>query len=229
MNLPVIESPTFIERLPSSGIKVEFRPFLVKEHKLLLTMANATVPELYPLIHKIIRACVVGELDQDKLPYFDAVWLFLRIRAKSVGEIVQAKIKCSCGEYVDTEYNLDDLYLNKPEDWSPVDSIKFSDTLGVKFHYPSLKTAISLIDDPDQDVIVDCIEGIFDGADYIPTEGKSREELEAWFESLPIQYYEKIEAVFKNAPILTQNIEADCPSCKTHIKTEVTSLYNFFF
>lgn len=230
MKLPIIESPTYNIKLPSSGKEITFRPFLVKEHKILLTLVNSDLKELYPIIKRLIDACCYDGPNINTLPYFDTVFLFLNIRAKSIGEVVQAKIKCQCGEYVSTEYNLDDLRLVKKDDHT--NKLSFSDGMGIILKYPNLESSISLIDNPDKDILLDCIESIYDGEDIYQIsdlDGDELSELSEWIDNLPIRDYNKIEKFFSTTPVLVQDIDADCDKCGTHIHTEITSLYNFFF
>lgn len=225
--LPVISSPTYTETLPS-GLVVRFRPFLVKEHKVLLTLRDAELSELSETIRELVQVCVqTDSIDVSKLAHFDVAYLFLKIRAKSIGENVSIRVKCDCGNSIDTEYSIDDLKIRKTDSHSKVIMLDAASGVGMK--YPSLDSAIALIDDEELDIVPDCIEYIVSGEDIIYAEDIDREELLEWLDSLSFSQFALIESFFKTSPTIVQEIDTDCDKCGNHIHTEITSLYNFFF
>lgn len=227
--LPVISTPLYTETLPS-GISVKFRPFLVKEHKILLTLRDAELSELSATIQELVQVCVQNEpneLDVSQLAHFDIAYLFLKIRAKSIGETVSVRVKCSCGNAIDTEYSIDDLKIRKTDSHSKI--IMLDSDSGVGMRYPTLDSAIALIEDEDLDIVPDCIEYIVSGNDVIYVEDIDRKELLEWIDSLSFSQFALIESFFKTSPTIVQEIDVECDKCGNQVHNEITSLYNFFF
>lgn len=224
--LPTISTPTYSEVLPS-GLKVKFRPFLVKENKILLTLKDAELPELSTTIKELVDVCTFEKLDVDNMAHFDVAYLFLKIRSKSIGETVQARITCSCGEKIDTEYNIEDLKVRKGEGHS--NKIMLDSDTGIVMKYPSLGVAIELINEPNKNIVPECIEYIVNGDELIRPEDVSKQELSDWIDNLSVEQYAMIENFFVQSPTIVQEIDVECGACGNEIHTEITSLYNFFF
>ena len=115
MALPKLETPTYELILPSTGDKLKFRPFLVKEHKILLTMSEADDNEVARIIRELVDVCTFKTLKIKDLPHFDIEYIFMHLRAKSISETVEVVVNCECGEKIDTSFNIEDLKVVKPE------------------------------------------------------------------------------------------------------------------
>ena len=111
MTLPKLNTPTFELILPSTGKRVKYRPFLVKEHKVLLTMAESDDKEVARIVSELVDVCTFNALDVKKLPHFDIEYIFLQLRGKSISESVEVIINCECGNKIDTSFNIS-LLLN---------------------------------------------------------------------------------------------------------------------
>ena len=113
MALPTLEVPTYELILPSTGAKVKFRPFLVKEHKILLTMSEADNSEVARIIRELVDVCTFKALKINDLPHFDIEYIFMYLRAKSISETVDVIVNCECGEKIDASFNIEDLKVIK--------------------------------------------------------------------------------------------------------------------
>lgn len=230
MALPVLDTPTFELTLPSTNKKIKFRPFLVKEHKILLTMADAENNEVSRIIKELVNVCTFEKLDISKLSYFDIEYIFMNLRSKSIGEIVDVVINCECGTKIDAKFNIDDLKVEKNEDHN--NKIMINDTMGIEMKYPSIDEVVGIFGSEDNDkvidMIIDNVKGIFQGDEYWEAKDQTREEIESFLFSLTKSQFDKLEQFFVTAPKIVQVIESDCPECKRHNVSRLEGLQNFF-
>jgi len=230
MSLPILNTPTYELNLPSTGQKVTYRPFLVKEHKVLLTMTSADDDEAGRIIRELVDVCTFNKLNVSKLPHFDVEYIFLNLRAKSIGESVEVVVNCECGNKIDASFNIDDLKVEKAQEHT--NKIMVTDTIGVEMSYPVFDDIIDLFSakNPDDvfNMIVTCINAIYDDVNYYSVEDYSKEEIEEFLYSLTKQQFEKIENFFVNSPKIVQEIETDCEKCGRHNVSRLEGLANFF-
>ena len=230
MALPKLESPAFELNLPSTGKKIKFRPFLVKEHKVLLTMSEAENDEVWRIIRDLVDVCTFGKLKVDELAHFDIEYIFLHLRAKSIGEQVDVILNCECGNKIETSYNIEDVKIEKKPGHS--NKIQLNETFGVEMNYPTLEKVIDVFGSNDNakviELIIESIKGIYDTENYWETKDHTKEEIEEFVFSLTKQQFEKIEEFFVTAPKVVQTIEADCPKCGKHNVSKLEGLQNFF-
>jgi hypothetical protein len=230
MSLPILNTPTYELNLPSTGQKVTYRPFLVKEHKVLLTMTNADDEEAGRIITELVDVCTFNKLNVAKLPHFDVEYLFLNLRAKSIGESVEVVVNCECGNKIDAVFNIDDLKVEKAQEHS--NKIMVTDTIGVEMSYPVFDDVINMFSAKDTvevfDMIVSCINAIYDDVNYYSVEDYTKEDIEEFINSLTKQQFEKIENFFINSPKIVQEIETDCEQCGRHNVSRLEGLANFF-
>ncbi len=230
MSLPILNTPTYELNLPSTGQKVTYRPFLVKEHKVLLTMTSADDDEAGRIIRELVDVCTFNKLNVSKLPHFDVEYIFLNLRAKSIGESVEVVVNCECGNKIDASFNIDDLKVEKAQEHT--NKIMVTDTIGVEMSYPVFDDIIDLFSakNPDDvfNMIVTCINAIYDDVNYYSVEDYSNEEIEEFLYSLTKQQFEKIENFFVNSPKIVQEIETDCEKCGRHNVSRLEGLANFF-
>jgi hypothetical protein len=230
MALPKLESPVFELNLPSTGKKIKFRPFLVKEHKVLLTMSEAENDEVWRIIRDLVDVCTFGKLKVDELAHFDIEYIFLHLRAKSIGEQVDVILNCECGNKIETSYNIEDVKIEKKPGHS--NKIQLNETFGVEMNYPTLEKVIDVFGSNDNakviELIIESIKGIYDTENYWETKDHTKEEIEEFVFSLTKQQFEKIEEFFVTAPKVVQTIEADCPKCGKHNVSKLEGLQNFF-
>ena len=233
MPLPKIDQPLFEVKIPSSGNKVLFRPFLVKEEKLLLiSQQGGEDSEVIRAIKQILRLCVQDEaFDVDKLTTFDLEYMFLKLRAKSVNNIVKLSYRDHEDDKVyDFELDLDTIEVDIPKD---VDStIKLNDSISMIMKYPSASIT-DRIQQFDNEVdlmtffIVNCIDTILTSEEIFPASDYNQSELEEFLDQLPVASFEKIREFFEKMPRLYHKIEYKNAEGNDR-SIELTNLKDFF-
>jgi hypothetical protein len=230
MALPKLDTPTFELTLPSNGSKVKFRPFLVKEHKVLLTMSEAENNEVARIIRELVDVCTFKQLNVDELPHFDIEYIFMFLRAKSIGESVDVIVNCECGEKIETSFNIEKLKVDKPEGHS--NKIMINDTVGVEMKYPNIDDVVGIFASDDNqkviDLIITSIKAVYDADNYWETKDQTKQELEEFVYSLTKEQFDKLEKFFVTSPKIVQHIECDCPKCGKHNVSKLEGLQNFF-
>lgn len=236
MALPSLSTPEFITTIPSSGKEIKYRPFLVKEEKILLmALEGNDTKEINTAILKILKNCILSDIDVNTLATFDIEFLFLRLRGKSVGEKVELQIthqKGECRHRTDVEVDLDDVSINgEIHDGK----LMLTDSVGVKFRYPGLgdiyTSASSAKKGGDQaaamyDMIVNCVEFIFDETEVYSE--FSKKEIESWLETLTAAQFKVIASFFEEIPKLRHKIEWKCEHCGKDDSIVLEGLESFF-
>jgi len=236
MALPVIETPTYELTLPSQDTKVSFRPFLVKEEKLMLiALESGEEKQIQEATKKILAACTFDKINIEELPTFDIEYMFLQIRAKSVGEISKFKVICPDDKKTYTDIEIDLTKVEVQVDDAHTNKVIIDDTrqLGVVLKYPTLsmmnKTDLKDADyDTAFDLMVGCVHEIFEGDKIYPGQDSTKEELKEFLEKLPQGAFDKIKTFFDTMPRLRYEQEVTNP--KTGVKSTVTfsGLQDFF-
>ena len=230
MALPKLNTPTYELKLPSSGEKIRFRPFLVKEHKVLLTMSEAEDNEVSRIIRELVDVCTFKELKIKDLPHFDIEYIFMNLRAKSIGEIVDVVVNCACGTKIETNFNIEDLKVEVADGHS--NKIMINNEVGIEMKYPNIDEVVGVFASEDSqkilDLIINCVKAIYDQSEYWDAKDQTRAELEEFIYSLTKEQFDKIEKFFTTAPKIVQVIETDCPDCKKHNTSRLEGLQNFF-
>lgn len=230
MNLPQLQYPTYEVKLISTKESVAFRPFLVKEHKILMTLKNADANEVARIIKELIRVCTFDKLNVNELPYFDIEFLFLQIRAKSIGEIVDVNVNCECGNKIKTNYNIDELTIETHDNHTS--NIQLDDSCGLIMKYPSIDKAISIFETEDpkivDDLIISSIDSIYDKDNYWEAKNLEKEDVQKFIDNLQKKHFDAIEQFFITSPQVVQKIKAKCDKCQTEIEARLKGLYNFF-
>ena len=225
MSLPKINTPEYTLVIPSTDEEVRYRPFLVKEEKILL-IAQETGGDkaIYDAIRSIIKSCCLDQVDIDKLPLFDMEYIFLNIRAKSVGEIAKLKVKCPDDEKTEVEIEVDISKIQVQMSEKHEARIPLTDNIGVLLAYPNFATLAKQNDVKEGketealfEMITGCIYQIWDGEETYDAMDYSDKENRAFLESLSHQQFEKIQEFFETMPSLKHDIEVTNP------KTNVTS------
>lgn len=236
MALPKLNVPKYKLKLPSDGRTVNFRPFLVKEEKLLL-LATETgdTSDIVRAIKGIITACTdITEADVNRLPTYDIEFLFLQIRTKSVGETVNVQITCPDDNEttVEAEIPLDDIKVKKTRGHKP--EIKLDDSVIVKMKYPSLDTFVEMNFSEDQGVeqvfkmAASCIESISDAEQVYDASDSTKEELNEFFESLTSSQFKLIQEFFETMPKLAYTLKVTNPNTGVESDVELEGLASFF-
>ena len=230
MALPKLETPTYELILPSTGDKLKFRPFLVKEHKILLTMSEADDNEVARIIRELVDVCTFKTLKIKDLPHFDIEYIFMHLRAKSISETVEVIVNCECGEKIDTSFNIDELKVVKPEGHS--NKIMINNEIGIELKYPNIDDVVGVYATKDNqkviDLIIKSIKAIYNQEEYWEASDQSKEELEEFVYSLTKEQFDKLELFFVTSPKIVQTIECDCPKCGKHNISKLEGLQNFF-
>ena len=236
MALPIIETPTYELTLPSQDEIVKYRPFLVKEEKLMLiALESGEEKEINMATKTILDACTFNKLKIEDLPTFDIEYMFLQIRAKSVGEISKFKVICPDDKktYTDIEIDLSKVEVQVDDEHTNKVVIDEQRQLGVVLKYPTMNmmTNIQLQSadyDTAFDMMVGCIHEIFEGEKVYPGVDSTREELKDFLEKLPQGAFDKIKKFFDTMPRLRHEQEVTNP--KTGVKSTVTfsGLQDFF-
>lgn len=231
MALPKLETPTYELVQPSTGKKIKFRPFLVKEHKVLLTMSEAEDEEVARIIKELIDVCTFKQLNVNNLPHFDIEYIFMMLRAKSIGESVEVVITCvNCDEKYDASFNIENLKVENIE--NKPNKIMLNDTVGIDLSYPKFEEIVKLNSNNNLNYIFDLVKnsiiGIFEGDQYYEAKEQDPKEIEDFIFSLTKEQFEKIEKFFVRSPKVVQIVETDCPKCNHHNVSRIEGLQNFF-
>ena len=237
MALPIIETPRYELTLPSSDVQVQFRPFIVKEEKILLiAMESKDNNEIMNATKDILKACTFDKLDIDTLPMFDIEYLLLQIRGKSVGEVAKFKVICPDDKQTPTDVELDLSTINVQVDDDHSNKVVIDEKreLGLVLNYPSLGITKAGFDvnkenvDTMFKVVANCIDHIYEGEKTYPAKDSTQKELITFLEGLSQEAFLKIKKFFDTMPQLRQEVEVTNP--KTGIVSKVTfkGLQDFF-
>ena len=238
MPLPKIATPTYELELPSSGKTIKYRPFLVKEEKVLvIAMESEDTKQITNAIKAVLKSCVQTKgIKIETLPTFDIEYLFLNIRGKSVGEELEVNIICpDDGETsVPVMVALEDIQVDKSDDHSP--QIKLDSKLMMEMKYPSLDEFIKNNFDFNEEnqmdqsfqLIASCIDKIYSDEEVWATADCTKKEVNEFLESMNSSQFKLIEKFFETMPKLQHTIEVTNP--KTKVKSEVVleGLASFF-
>ena len=239
MALPKLTVPEYEAILPSTEKVIKYRPFLVKEEKILLTALEAEDDvAMAGAIRQIVNNCVLEELDVFKLPTFDIEYLFLRLRAKSVGEKVTLGLRpwgCPnnegklCEKSTEVEINLEEVKVIKDENHSS--KIMLSDDIGVKMKYPDIKN-INIIDADSaitgMNIVRNCVDMVFTKDETFERDSFTDEELEEFIDSLNSDQFKKIKEFFDTMPTLKYTKKYKCGTCGEEKETILQGLNSFF-
>jgi hypothetical protein len=230
MALPILETPTYELILPSTNKKVKYRPFLVKEYKILLTSVEADTSEITRIVTELVDNCTFNKLDVAKLAHFDVEYLFLNIRAKSISETSEIVINCECGNKIDYTLDITNLKVNKETAYDK--KIMLTDDIGVVLRYPQFDEMLEIHDNANStnvvELITNCIDAVFTKDEYFDKQSYTKEELSSFVSSFTKKQFDKLEEFFRNIPKIVQHIETDCPKCGKHNVVELEGLQNFF-
>jgi len=238
MPLPKISTPTYELELPSSEQSIKYRPFLVKEEKLLvIALESEDTKQITTAIKSVIKNCILTkDIKVENLPTFDIEYLFLNIRGKSVGESVDVNIICPDDNQtnVSVSINLDDIQVQKNEEHT--NKIKLDDNIMMEMKYPSLEQFIKNNFDFDNknamdqsfDLIASCIDKIYTQDEVWSAADVTKKELTEFLESMNSSQFKDIEKFFETMPKLSHKLTVKNP--KTEVESEVVleGLASFF-
>ena len=232
MPLPKIDQPLFDMTIPSTGKKILFRPFLVKEEKILLiAQQSENDSEIIRAIKQILNACIQEDLDIDSLAIFDLEYMFLKLRARSVNNVVKLSYRdIEDGELYDFELDLDTIEVKMPEVINS--KIEINDTVGMTMKYPAASITDRMKDFENEVdlmtfLIVNCIDTIYDEDNVYVASEFSEAEITEFLDGLDVMSFEKIRQFFESVPRLYHKIEYT-NSIQSKRTIELTSLKDFF-
>ncbi len=235
MPLPInLTTPTYEVKLPLSNKKVKYRPYLVKEEKLLMmALESGDQKMIMKTVQDIIDECTFNEIKAKNLPTAELELLFLKLRSKSVGETSTVGYACkNCETVNELSINLESIELDVGE--MKQNKIMLTDTVGVLLKYPTADEVTAVLGSGDNDItntfkiISSCIQTIFDKDNMYQTAELEQEEVNEFIESLSSKQFEKIRDFFQSLPKLSKVVHFDCSKCGTHNEVKVEGLQNFF-
>jgi len=228
--LPKLETAKYDVVVPSSGLEVQIRPFLVKEEKLLmLAQESKSAKQIVRTMQEIISACSFNTINTSELTSYDVEFLFLRLRAVSVGETADLKFKCeNDGAENEVQVNLMDIEVKYPEK-KVSNRIQLTDDIGVVLKPLSLDTMAEV--DANEDIVKNIctiIDSVYDADNVYPAKDTPEKDLMEFIESLNHHQIEEIQEYLTNQPKLSHTIEYKCAECG-HLNTVVLEGLQSFF
>ena len=232
MTLPKIVTPTYELEIPSSKEKITYRPFLVKEEKILLLAQEAgEESDILNAIKQIIKNCTFEEVEVNDMALFDLEYIFLNIRSKSIGEKVELKLLCDDdGEtYADVTIDLEKIEVDFPKEHT--NNIQLTDTISLVMRYPQM-SALNLMTDSDTETIFHMIKTsirqIIDGETIYEQVDFTEEDLDVFIESLTSEHFKNIQEFFQTMPKLKHVVKYKNPKTKKQNKRTLEGLNSFF-
>ena len=236
MALPQINTPTYELEVPSTGDKLKYRPFLVKEEKILMiAMEGKEQSGILDAVKQIVKSCTFDKFDMSKAPMFDVEYIFLNIRAKSVGEISTVNLRCLDDNetFVKTEIDLTEVEVKMDEEHT--NKIELTEEMGMIMTYPNLDSfadydvtninASNMID-----MIASCIAQIYDkkGEDVYDSKDSTHKELVDFIEQLNSKQFAEVQKFFDTMPKLTHTVTIENPKTKKKSEIVLSGLNDFF-
>ena len=232
MSLPVINTPTYELKVPSTKESLSYRPFLVKEEKLLLmAMEEDDQKQMVNAVRQIVNNCTFESLDVKKIPMFDLEYVFLNIRAKSVGEVAKVKLLCEDdGEtYVDVEIPLDQVEVHFED--GHTNMIDLTDSIKIEMSYPTFEMIDSLGDVDTKEIfelIGKCVARIIDGETIHERTDWSQDELKSFLESMTSKQFKDVQEFFETMPKLSYDVKFQNPKTNKDNTLTLEGLQSFF-
>jgi len=238
MPLPKIATPTYELELPSSGQPIKYRPFLVKEEKLLvIAMESEDTKQITTAIKTVIKNCIeTKNIKVEALPTFDIEYLFLNIRGKSVGEEIEVNIICPDDEEtsVPVKINVDDIQIKKNEEHT--NKIKLDDSIMMEMKYPSLDqfiknnfdTSSGNAMDQSFELIASCIDKIYTEDEVWASADVTKKELVEFLDQMNSSQFKEIEKFFETMPKLSHTIKVTNPNTQVESEVVLEGLSSFF-
>ncbi len=238
MPLPTISTPTYELTLPSSDRKIKFRPFLVKEEKILiLAMESQDSKQIAQAVKDVLKKCILTRgIKVEKLSTFDIEFLFLNIRGKSVGEDIEVMVTCPDDKktQVPMSINIDTIKVQKDKDHNR--DIQLDDTYTLRMRYPSLdefiKNNFGAVEqmnvDDTFDLIASCIDQVYSEEESWASEDCTKKELNDFVESLNSSQFKLVEKFFETMPKLAHTVQVTNPNTQVESEITIEGLQNFF-
>jgi hypothetical protein len=236
MALPKLTTPTYELEIPSTDEKIKFRPFLVKEEKILMmAMESKSNTDITQAVKDIVNECTFNKVKIDNMPMFDVEYIFLQIRSKSVGEISKLKLLCPDDgkTYADVELDLNEVKVQVGDDHT--NKIDLGNDMGMIMKYPTIdsfsESGIKDINPGNMlEVISTCILQIFEkkGEKVYDTKDQTKKEVEEFIESLNTKQFKDLQKFFETMPKLKHEVTIKNPKTKKESKVTLSGLNDFF-
>jgi len=236
MALPKLTTPTYELEVPSTDEKISYRPFLVKEEKILLiAMESGKNEDITNAIKQIVSECTFNKLQLGTMPMFDIEYIFLNIRAKSIGEVSKLRLLCPDDKktYADVEINLEEVQVQVDEEHT--NKIELTDDMGMIMTYPTIdsfmETGIQTVSASNMlDVIGSCILQIYEQKGEKVYEGKdqTKKELNEFIEQLNTNQFKKVQKFYDTMPKLKHKVKIKNPKTKKTSEITLQGLNDFF-
>ena len=236
MALPKLGYPTFELELPSTGKTIKYRPFLVKEEKvLLMALESKDEKQVVSAVKDLIKNCVITRIKVDTLPSFDLEYLFLKIRGASIGENITLTVTCLDDNetQVEANININDVEIFKPEGHDK--KIMFDDKTGLVMRYPSMKEFVDreflqkeMKTDEVYSFIADSIDQIFDDEEVYDSSTTTKKEFRTFVDSLTTKQFEKIQKFYETSPKLSHTFKVVNPKTGKESSYTIEGLQSFF-
>ena len=247
MALPRVASPTYELTIPSSGEKVSYRPFLVKEEKtLLMAMESGDNASMTKAMQDIITSCTEGKVKIKELAPFDLEYFFLQLRGRSVGESLTVRAprpsnftscceEASEGDICEFNINIDKVSVDTTKIKSP--EIQITDDIGLKLLFPQIETVqkysggVEGEDIKSENIfklIIECIDYIWDGEEIYKAKDSTKKELNEFLDSLSSGQFIKVKEFFESMPRLSHDVDWTCPKCEKSKRLTLTGIDSFF-
>ena len=236
MALPTMDLPTYELEVPSTKKKIKFRPFLVKEEKvLLMALESGSDDNIRNAVHSLLKSCISTRVKLENLATFDLEYIFLNIRAVSVGEIVEINVTCQDDEKTNVRYNLNltDVKVTFPKGHS--NKVMLTETTGVIMKYPSFDRFVEnefinreVDEDTVLDIIAESIDQIFQGEEVFDESTTTPKEFKQFVESLTNAQMEKIQEFFRTSPRVEHKFKVKNPNTEVESEYTISGLASFF-
>ena len=236
MALPKLGYPTYELELPSTGKTVKYRPFLVKEEKvLLMALESKDEKQVVSAVKDLIKNCVITRIKVDNLPSFDLEYLFLKIRGASIGENIILTVTCLDDNetQVEANININDVEIFKPEGHDK--KIMFDENTGLVMKYPSMKEFVDreflqkeMKTEDVYEFIADSIDQIFDSEEVYDSSTTTKKEFRTFVDSLTTKQFEKIQKFYETSPKLSHTFKVTNPKTNKESSYTIEGLQSFF-
>ncbi len=236
MALPKIDVPTYELVVPSTDEKIKFRPFLIKEEKILLiAMESGENADIIQAVKTIVNECTFNKLKLGTIPMFDVEYIFLQIRSKSVGKVSKLKVLCKDDgkTYANVEVDLNEVQVQVDD--GHTNKIELSDEMGIIMNYPTIDSfsAVGIAEITAEnmlDVIVSCIAQIYDkgGEEVYDSKDSTKKELVEFVEQMNTKQFQDVQAFYDTMPKLKHTITVKNPKTEVESNVTLSGLNDFF-
>ena len=233
MALPKLASAKYELTLPSTGERIEFRPFLVKEEKaLMLAQQSGENTDIMRAIRDVINACTFDKIKSETLPTFDLEYVFINLRAKSIGEIVDLNITCPDDGKTQVDVKVDLTKIQCVKEVGHDNNIRLTDSIGMIMDYPKVDSLSSLDKDDEVsamfDVVKTCIRQVYDSENVYEKTDMDKAELDEFVESMSHEQFEKIQEFFNTMPKVKHPIKVKNPNTGVESEVVLEGMQDFF-